>query len=97
MEKESEDKIKAVKVNISGKVQGVGFRFYVEKNAKSKNVKGYVKNLSGGRVEAFFQGQEENIKEMIELCKKGPLTAEVEDINIEEQNPQELTSFRVTG
>ncbi|HKL24316.1 MAG TPA: acylphosphatase [Candidatus Nanoarchaeia archaeon] len=91
------EKEKAVKVIISGKVQGVGFRFFIEKNAKSNNIKGYVKNLSSGGVEAFFQGPGEKVNEMINLCKKGPLTANVKNIDIQEQNPQEFNSFKVTG
>lgn len=88
---------RAVKLTISGKVQGVGFRFFVKENAQSLGIKGYVKNLPDGEVEAFFQGSKENVNKMIEMCKKGPLTAEVEDIKVEEKEPQNYENFKVTG
>ncbi|BFI73519.1 acylphosphatase [Nanoarchaeota archaeon] len=69
-----------VKVIIYGKVQGVGFRNFVYRNALKYNIKGYVKNNPDGTVEAVFEG--ENIDKMVELCKKGPERARVDKIDI---------------
>jgi len=68
------------KVIIHGNVQGVFFRKFVEENAVKLKLKGYVKNLEDGSVEAVFDG--EKIDEMIKLCWEGPLGAKVDDIEI---------------
>lgn len=98
MEEENQNKEeKAVKVTISGRVQGVGFRMFTERNAQTKNVMGYVKNLDNGDVEAFFQGSKENVNEMIEVVKNGPLGSSVDNITVEEKEPQDYNSFKATA
>lgn len=68
---------------ISGRVQGVGFRHFTRKNAESLGITGWVKNLPDGRVEAVFQGSEEQIEELIQRCKNGPIASYVQDIEAE--------------
>lgn len=70
-------------VFVSGFVQGVGFRQFVKKTAIRLNLKGWVKNLPDGRVEAIFQGDKNSIEKMIEECDKGPFLAEVKNIVVE--------------
>lgn len=77
--------MKQVHVLISGFVQGIGFRHFVRNKASELGISGWVRNLPDGRVEALFQGSKEKIEEMIGLCKKGPLLAEVEDVVVEWQ------------
>ncbi|HDD46355.1 MAG TPA: acylphosphatase, partial [Candidatus Aenigmarchaeota archaeon] len=67
-------------VFISGDVQGVGFRSFVYNNALSLGVKGFVRNLNDGRVEAVFEGEKSKVERMIDLCRKGPLLAWVRDV-----------------
>lgn len=74
---------------ISGRVQGVGFRHFTRKNAEALGVKGWVKNLSDGRVEAIFQGSEEQIQKLIQRCKKGPVASYVQDIEMEKDSGDE--------
>ena len=62
--------MKRVKIKIFGVVQGVGFRYFTFRNAKNLGLKGYVKNLEDGSVEALFEGENEKIKKMLELCEK---------------------------
>lgn len=69
-----------------GRVQGVGFRYFTRKNAEALNVNGWVKNLPDGRVEAVFDGSEENVKALIERCKKGPATSYVKNIEVQDYN-----------
>jgi acylphosphatase len=57
---------------VSGRVQGVFFRQKTKQQAKSLGVKGWVKNLDDGRVEAVFEGEEEDVKALVDFCKKGP-------------------------
>ena len=71
---------------ITGRVQGVGFRHFTRKNAEDLGVNGWVKNLSDGRVEAVFQGSEEQFDELIQRCKKGPVASYVQNIEIEKNS-----------
>lgn len=70
-------------VIISGKVQGVNFRHYTKVKASERNVNGWIKNLPDGRVEAIFEGEEKDVKEVIEFCKKGPPSSRVENVEVE--------------
>ena len=84
-----------VHVIISGFVQGIGFRQLIKSNANKLNIKGWVRNLSDGRVEAILQGRAEDIDKMILLCRKGPFLAEVKDIKIEEVPDVKFDSFEI--
>jgi acylphosphatase len=70
----------ARKFIVSGRVQGVGFRFFVQRSAARHQVLGYVKNLEDGRVEAVAQGEERAVKDFAEDLAAGPKLARVDDI-----------------
>lgn len=76
---------------ISGRVQGVGFRHFTKTNARKLDLKGWVKNLPDGRVEAVFDGEEKHVQEMLNRCKKGPSASYVK--KIEEQTVNESETF----
>ncbi len=83
-------------VLISGKVQGVFFRSNTEDKAIGLGLKGWVKNLPDGRVEAVFEGNEEKVKEMVEWCKKGPRFSNVRKIDVEfERASNEFKDFEI--
>ena len=67
----------AVRVIISGRVQGVGYRAWTISTASKRGLQGWVRNRSDGSVEAVFSGEEETVLAMIESCKDGPVTARV--------------------
>ncbi len=71
-----------VRVFISGFVQGVGFRQYVKKNAEKLGIKGWVRNLSDGRVEGLFVGEKEKLDNLISLCRIGPFLSEVKSVDV---------------
>jgi len=73
-------------VFISGLVQGVFFRWETRKNALKNNVKGWVRNLRDGRVEAVFEGEKEDIEKMIKFCEKGSPGAKVEKVEVKWEN-----------
>ena len=73
-------------ITINGKVQGVGFRYWLYKEAKQRNIDGWVRNKISGEVEALLIGKDEKINNLIKLCKKGPPSAEI--IKIDVQNYQ---------
>jgi acylphosphatase len=81
---------------ISGLVQGVFFRANTRSYAIRNNVKGWVKNLSDGRVEAVLEGEEEDVKRVISLCKKGPPGAKVTKVDVKwEEYKGEFLDFTI--
>ncbi len=82
-------------VFVSGKVQGVYFRATTRDEAKERGVDGWVQNLDDGRVEAVFEGPEEAVEEMIEVCHRGSAAANVEDVEVTYDDPQGEGPFRV--
>jgi acylphosphatase len=70
-----------VHVFVSGRVQGVFFRQKTKQQAESFGVTGWVRNLPDGRVEAFFEGDEEAVKALVEYCHHGPSYARVTNID----------------
>jgi acylphosphatase len=64
-------------VFISGRVQGVFFRSQTRHEAKKYSVNGWVCNLPDDRVEAVFEGEEENVRRLVEFCRRGPAAAGV--------------------
>jgi acylphosphatase len=79
--------IKRVRVWIAGRVQGVWYRSNARTKAIELGLKGWVKNLWDGRVEAVFEGETQAIKEIIEWCKKGPPLAKVRQIEVKWEEP----------
>ena len=73
-------------VFISGMVQGIFFRSETKKEAKKLGVKGWVRNLSDGRVEAVFEGGEREVEALVEFCKRGPPQARVTDVHVVMEN-----------
>jgi acylphosphatase len=69
-------------VVIKGDVQGVFFRSRTRQEAKKRNVTGWVRNLPDGRVEAIFEGEETDVKELVDFCRKGPPGAKVASISV---------------
>ncbi len=73
-------------VFISGMVQGVFFRSETRHEAKKHDVNGWICNVPDGRVEAVFEGEEKNVKEIIEFCRRGPSGARVTNVDITWEN-----------
>jgi acylphosphatase len=71
---------------ISGKVQGVGFRYWLQKLAIEKNICGWVKNKTSGNVEALIVGEEKEVRELIKLCEMGPGSAKIDYVQINDYN-----------
>ena len=75
------NKVRA-KITVSGVVQGVGFRYFVLRNAKALGVTGYVKNLFNGDVYAILEGERYAVEALIEKMKIGPLRAYVKNVQV---------------
>jgi tRNA pseudouridine55 synthase len=81
---------------VYGRVQGVGYRYFVKEKAQSLYVFGYVKNLEDGTVEVLAQGREKNLQKLIEELKKGPFLAKVDKLDIVFRKPLNIFyNFRI--
>jgi len=69
-----------IQVVIRGRVQGVGYRAWVEYQAKASGLEGWVRNRRDGSVEAVFAGRPKIVAEMVALCRHGPPAARVEAV-----------------
>lgn len=78
-----------------GFVQGVGFRFSVERAAGTRGVSGWVRNRPDGTVEAVFEGEREDVDMLVDFCRQGPRGAEVERVDVAAESPEGLAGFRV--
>ena len=87
--------MRTVQVRIEGRVQGVGYRAFVERNALALGLEGWVRNRRDGSVEAVFQGPDEIIDEMLVLCKRGPPASAVASIEMIGEGVGAFTGFKV--
>ena len=74
----------AVKGFVSGRVQGVGFRYFVRRQADTQQLSGYAKNLADGRVEFLLQGDKMAVQLVLEQIRRGPSYAKVTYVEVEE-------------
>ena len=89
-------KMKRIHVYISGRVQGVFFRYTAKELADQLGVTGWIKNLPDGRVEAVVEGEEEKVDEMLEFFHKGPPLARVDKVEVKnEEYKGEFKDFRI--
>lgn len=82
----------SLKGYVSGKVQGVGFRYFVQQQAEQQNVVGYAKNLADGRVEFLLQGEEAAVKYVLKKIHCGPSLSGVDDVEYSESKVTEVFS-----
>ena len=80
---------------ISGRVQGVGFRDSTRQVAEQLHLGGWVRSLGDGRVEAVFEGPAADVARAVAWCEGGPPGARVAAIKVEREEPIGETSFRV--
>jgi len=87
--------MKRVRIKIFGNVVGVFFRANIKKKALELGLKGFVKNVNG-TVEGVFEGSESSIKEILEFCEEGPIGADVEKVEVkEEEFKGEFEDFKI--
>ena len=88
-------KIIRAHVLISGRVQGVGYRYATVDTARQLGLTGWVRNLPESRVEAVFEGTREVVDDMVRWCHSGPPDAVVKDVVVEYEVPEGLRGFEV--
>ena len=82
---------------VSGRVQGVGFRFFAERAARELALAGFVRNLPNGAVEAVAEGEEEAIARYVERLGEGPGMGRVTDLRVEEIAVSGYRDFEITA
>ena len=89
--------VKAIGWRIRGRVQGVGFRHFVCKNARALGLRGWVQNMQDGSVRAAASGGERELAELEKALHDGPSMSVVESVEIEPTSPalEDETTFRI--
>ena len=80
---------------VTGRVQGVGFRFFAERAAREAGVRGWVRNAPDGSVETFVEGTEEAVRRYLELLREGPRLGRVSALREEEATAAGHTTFEI--
>jgi len=87
---------RAVQLQVSGRVQGVSFRWYAAREATRLGVTGWVRNEPDGSVLAHAEGADEAVVAFVAWCREGPPAARVETVDLSETEPSGATSFDIT-
>ena len=87
--------MKAVTLQVTGKVQGVYFRASTVKVAKSLKLSGWVKNEADGSVSIFAQGSPEALEQLIQWAWRGPEGAVVNDVSVSDVEPRDVVNFTI--
>ena len=82
-------------IRLTGLVQGVFFRAWAQGHARELGISGWIRNCPDGSVEAHLTGEEDAVDRMIERLRRGPSNARVEDMLVEDSEPESVGRFEV--
>jgi acylphosphatase len=92
------EKVQSRRFLVRGRVQGVGFRWFVEREANALGIAGWVRNRADGTVEVLAMGAKEQLSRLYSRLRQGPRAARVDEVEIEDAQPVEgLNTFRIEG
>ena len=80
---------------VTGRVQGVGFRFFAERAARELGLRGWVRNLPDGSVETLAEGEDAAVGRYLERLRRGPRLSRVDTVDVAEASPQGLAAFEI--
>jgi acylphosphatase len=83
------------RVIVHGLVQGVFFRDSTRRLAQQRGVNGWVSNRRDGTLEAVFEGERESVERLVQFAREGPRGAQVERVEIHDEEPEGLTAFSI--
>ena len=86
---------RSVRVRIEGRVQGVGFRYWMESECNALGLTGWVRNRRDGGVEAVISGDAELVEETIDRCRRGPAGAKVTEVEVVGEEGGDYASFEI--
>jgi acylphosphatase len=95
MPKETPSEIICARAKITGKVQGVGYRYSTVREAEKLHLGGWVRNLPDGSVEAIFEGDRPAVTTILQWCQHGPVAAIVKNVTIDYEVPIGLQKFTI--
>lgn len=78
---------------VHGRVQGVGFRYTLARQAQSRGVAGFASNRPDGTVEVVLEGEQDAVESLVRWCKEGPRGAVVDGVEVSEEQPEGLRGF----
>ncbi len=87
---------RAVDLHVTGRVQGVSFRWYAAREATRLGLTGWIRNDPDGSVRAHAEGPDEAVDTFVAWCKQGPPAARVKDVTVEPADSEGATSFSIT-
>lgn len=87
--------MKRLAIHVSGKVQGVFFRATTKTQADQLAIKGFVQNLSDGRVYVEAEGPEDTLQKFVTWCQTGPLGARVDRVEVKEEELKNFSAFEI--
>jgi acylphosphatase len=87
--------LKALTVRVTGRVQGVSFRWYAQREAERLGEHGWVRNEPDGTVTAHVEGDDDAVDALVAWCRQGPSAAVVRDVAVTEGRPSGLTGFEI--
>ena len=87
--------MKAVHVTVTGRVQGVSFRWYTEERARELGVTGWVRNEPDGSVALHAEGADEAVDALVEWCRTGPALARVRNVAVRDATETGASSFEI--
>ncbi|PSC02782.1 acylphosphatase [Alsobacter soli] len=85
---------RTVRIIVRGRVQGVGYRAWTEREALARGLQGWVRNRLDGSVEALISGDERQVEDMLRACRHGPRLAAVDDVTVQESAEPAGDAFR---
>ncbi|HLD71548.1 MAG TPA: acylphosphatase [Candidatus Peribacteraceae bacterium] len=85
----------AIRILVTGRVQGVLFRATAKKTADALGITGWVRNTDDGNVEIHAEGSPESMEQFQLWCHKGPPAAQVENVTLEDAPEEQFTSFEI--
>jgi acylphosphatase len=87
--------VKAIQARVTGRVQGVSFRWYAQEQARTLGVCGWVRNEPDGSVLLHAEGDDEAVDSLVEWCRHGPSMAKVGNVAVRGATPSGATSFDI--
>jgi acylphosphatase len=87
--------VKAIQARVSGRVQGVSFRWYAQEQARALGVRGWVRNEPDGSVLLHAEGDGAAVDALVEWCRRGPSSARVSDVAVRDDASSGATSFEI--
>jgi acylphosphatase len=95
---QTEKTVEARRFVVHGRVQGVGFRWFVEREAHILGISGWVRNNADGSLEVLAQGTSDQLSGLHARLRQGPRAARVDDVEVSEARPSaNISSFRIEG